>query len=368
MFKNKITAIRVVLLVLALAVVAVIVASIMTFSAGDDDEKVKIGCVLIGDTNDRGWNQSHIEGLRVAAGRLDCDLFYSKNVPEEKEACEKAVNSLLADGCSIIFLTSYGYGEISKDIARANPNVAFFTISNSDDVRNMTTYFARLYQIRYLTGLVAGITTRSGKIGYVASMENSEVNRDINAFALGVRKVNPDAKVVVSFTGSWNDEEKERECARNLIDYGADIITYHEDIDYATKEADSLGVYTIGYNVIYGKYSDKLLTAALFDWDEIYENVITEFLKGKSSFSGGHWEGINDGAIRLSDFSSHVPEEAKRVVEEETNRLNAYWDIFSDRIIDNKGNVRCNNGERLSDDELLYHMDWFVEGVEFYGK
>jgi basic membrane protein A len=124
-------------------------------------------------------------------------------------------------------LTSFGYGTYLDKLSARYPNVAFFCISGHGKAKNSTSYFARLYQVRYLAGIVAGAATKTGVLGYVAAMPNAQTNRGINAYAMGMRKVNPQAKLVVRFTGSWDDEKAQRDSVSRLAAAGADVITYH---------------------------------------------------------------------------------------------------------------------------------------------
>jgi len=115
---------------------------------------------------------------------------------------------------------------------------------------NAGIYFARMYEGRFLAGMVAGAMTRTDKIGYAAAIPTSEVVRGIDAFAKGVASVNSDAKVYVEWIGEWYNPPKEKEVTLSLIDKGCDVITHHSD-SYAPAEAsEEKGVYFISYHSI----------------------------------------------------------------------------------------------------------------------
>ncbi len=353
-------------LLLAAFVILLLIGVIQSFRLPEINRTVTVGGVFIGDRDDRGWNQSHYSGLLSACNAYDCDFLVKDSVPEEEEAVIEAVDSLVADGCNVIYLTSYGYGAYVDKVAERYPRVAFFSIHTESKAKNSTTYFARLYQVRYLSGIIAGVQSRTGVVGYVAAMSNSETNRGINAYALGLRKANPKARLIVRFTGEWVNEPVERESVALLQAKGADLITYHQDRPYVLQEAEERGLYSIGFGSLYEHYSDRCLTAALYDWKVIYGKVLGDYLSGRANFSDGYWLGLEENAVKLKTLSPLVSEQALVLTAVEKQRLMKENGVFSDEIHDNQGKLRCVKGERIKDTELFSAMDWFVEGVEIY--
>ncbi|MBR3456702.1 MAG: BMP family ABC transporter substrate-binding protein, partial [Selenomonadaceae bacterium] len=293
-------------------------------------------------------------------------LVVREKVPEEGDACRDAVEGMIREGASVIYLTSFGYGNYVDEIAAEHPRVAFFCVSGQGTAKNCTSYFARLYQARYLSGIVAGAASRTGVLGYVASMPNSHTNRGINAYAMGIRLANPNAKLMVRFTGSWNDEEEERKSVALLADRGADVISYHADRPYAIREAEALGLFSIGYGDLYEEYSDRFLTSVVYDWKVVYEEVLGDYASGRANLSRGYWLDMSQGSVRLHKPSPLVASQTADLVNEERLRIMTNQDVFSGKIYDNEGRLRCEDGERISDRQLFNDMDWFVEGVEIY--
>lgn len=358
------------LLLVVLTVIALIVV-IRSFRLPEADRRVMVGCILYGAKDDIGWNESHYNGLLAAceANSEDhpCTLVVRDNVPEEdKNASLAAVDELVRKGCNIIFMPSFGYGQYMDEIAKQYPRVAFFGISGKGEAKNCTSYFARLYQARYLTGVVAGFESRTGVLGYVAGMPNTQTIRGINAYALGMRFANPKARLIVRFTGSWDDEDAERESVTLLEAEGADVIAYHEDKPYAVREAEARGLFSIGYDAVREDYSPRFLTAALYKWEVLYGKVLSEYLKGRMNFSSRYWLGWAENAVDMAPMSAVVQPRTVSAVEWEKGRFLTDWDVFSGLIHDNEGRVRCEPGERISDEELFMGMNWFVEGVEIY--
>lgn len=362
-------------LLLVMITVFILIVVIESFQIAEPKRHVTVGCVLVGEQADGGWNESHYKGLSDACDNNEdypCVLVVRDNVPEEEQALLAAVDDLVRDGCNVVFLTSFGYGRYMDDVAKKYSKVAFFGVSGKGEARNSTSYFARLYQVRYLTGIIAGYQSRTGVLGYVAAMPNPQSIRGINAYALGMRLANPKAKLIVRFTGSWNDESAERESVALLQAEGADVIAYHADKPNAIKEAEARGLFSVGYDAVRENYSARFLTAALYDWEVVYKKVLGDYLSGRTNFSSGYWLGVvNENgvyidAVKLHPLSPAVSERAAAVMRWEKVRMTTDWDVFSGQIYDNEGGLRCGRGEQISDEELFLRMNWFVEGVEIY--
>lgn len=352
------------------SVVGIILVVIIVFIATTGMKKApvpKIGFVMTGSTEDGGWNGMHYQGVEWACNELETELLIKENVLEGTGACEQAIRELASEGASMIILTSYAYPMEVKEVIAEYPEISFYTTSAEYNADNVTSYFGRMYQVRYLAGMIAGLQTQNNQIGYVAAMENIEVNRGINAFALGVKRVNPQATIHVVWTGDWDNQEKEERAAKVLIDeFGVDLLTYHQNQHYVAKAADAAGIYSIGYNEVVEGLSEKYLTAAVFDWNAFYYEIIREYCQGRANSVKMHWFGIDKSVIRLSDFSTAVSEETKRIVEEERQQLLDGKAVFSGEIYDNQGILRCAEGENISDSILLEKMDWYVDGVSIY--
>ncbi len=351
--------------VLVGAVIIALVVVIRSFRLPETVRQVTIGCVLVGPKEDRGWNESHYNGLLHACQTHSCILKVRDSVKEAKQDVYTAVSELVGEGANVVYLTSYGYGNFANDIAQKYPGVAVFAISGEGTAKNFTTYFVRLYQMRYLAGVIAGATSRTGVLGYVTAMPNPQLNRNLNAYAMGMRVANPEAKLLVCFTGSWDDEEAERESVARLQEAGADVIAYQEGKAYAVQEAERRGLFSIGFSNVDAQYSDRFLTATLYDWDVVYEKVLGDYLSGRTHFSDGYWLGMEDNAVKLYRLSPLVSEKAVYLTSIAKQHIIDYG-IFSGVIYDNRGTLRCGEGERVGDYELFTGMDWFVEGVEIY--
>lgn len=358
------------IIVVALIIIAGIVAGILLINANSEEnnennQSVKVGLILIGEKDDGSWCQSHYEALAKITKTSNIELICKNNVPED-EMCSTAIEELINEGCEIIVCGSFGYGEYALKAAKEHPEVYFLHATGVEQDKNLTTYFGRIYQMRYLSGIVAGLQTKSNSIGYVAAFPISEVNRGINAFTLGVRFVNPEAKVYVNFCNSWNSDEAARASSELLYREHPDIdvIAMHTDSMAVCEFAEEHNIWSIGYNIDnYDKFPGTYLTAPIWRWEKYYEPMIQECMQGKFQ-SGRFWAGIETGVVDLAPLSVNVKDGIAEVVKEERKHLENFdYDVFFGPIKDTEGIIRVAEGECMTDDMLLNAFDWYVDGV-----
>jgi len=365
---NKTSDGRKLIVAAAVCVLLAIVVVILLFGT-EEKTGTKIGFIMTGSVEEHGWNGMHYDGVKAACDKLGTAPLVRENVQEFSGECIEAIRELAEEGAGMIILSSYGYSEEAREVVKEYPQIVFYVNSAEYHDVNMTSYFARLYQARYLAGIVAGMKTASGKIGYVAAMENNEVNRGINAFVLGVKRVNPNAEVVVNWTGEWDNEEKEKQAAYVLIkEEQADVLTYHQNQANVVEVAEAEGVYSIGYHIPPEARSDKNLTTVECNWDLIYGEIIRAYLVGKGNVKDNYWIGLEADAVGLSPYSEEVTEAIMQEVEQAKREILSGWDVFSGAITDTDGVLRCGEKETISDEVILEQFDWFVEGVRIYEK
>ena len=351
--------------ILLLVIVGILVINERKVDTDVTRERTMVGVVMNGTRDDRSWSQAHYEGMEKCAGKLNLAVEYRESVPKDESSMD-VMEKLIEDGCKIIICDSYSYEEWEMNVANKHPDIYFLHASGTMQNKNLATFFGRMYQIRYLCGIVAGMQTETNEIGYVAAFPIDEVNRGINAFTLGVRSVNPDAKVYVSWSQTWEDDEPMAEATERLLEgRNIDVVTTHSDSLKAIDIADERGLWTIGYNYDNSaEYGDNYLTAAVWDWGEFYEARILECLQGR--FQGvNYWEGMETGIVKLTDLSPKVKAGTAEAVKKATERLTeGVFDVFYGPIYDNEGRLRVKEGENLSDKTMIYGFKWYVEGVE----
>ena len=326
-----------------------------------------MGLMLQGAFADKGWNHRNYEGAAAAAEELGISLDSRENIAAGSADSRQVIRTMEGAGKKLLFLGSADYAG-DMDMMRREGSKMVFAIPALEQPPDSgcIPYFLRLYQGEYLSGVLAGMRTRSGKIGYVASMPIPETVRGINAFALGVRRVNPGAQVVVYWMGSWDDAAAEKQGTSLLIEKaGVDIVNSHQDRANVQQEAARHGVDSIAYQEPMEDSDGHAIAVLVCDWSAVYRRIMQDYQQGQ--LQPLYWEGIQDGAINLTDFSGRVTEEEKQTVSKAKQEIREGFTIFSGELRDQQGIVRCAKDESLSDNTLI-HMDWFVEGVRFYEK
>lgn len=327
-------------------------------------EKVKAAFVYVSPVGDAGWTTAHDRARKATEKELGAFLTtaYSESVPEGAQA-EQVIERYARQGYNLIFTTSFGHMDPTLNVAKKFPNVIFMHCSGFKTLPNMGTYFGRMYQARYLSGIVAGKITKTNTLGYVAAHPIPEVIRGINAFALGVRSVNPQARVHVVWTQSWYDPPKEREAAEALLDKGADVIAQHQDTPAAQQAAERRGRWSVGYNTDMSAFAPRAhLTAPIWRWEKIYIDVVKQVRDGTWK-SAQLWPGLETGVIDLAPMNPAVPAEVKAQVEKaKASILGKQWDVFTGPLRGQDGKVVLESGKRMSDADML-SMSYFLEGV-----
>ena len=351
--------------ILVIVVVGIFFINVNQAETDVTKEKTKVGFLLNGIYSDASYGQSHYEGIEKVAKTLNLEVLYRENVPETEE-CTKIIEELIEEeGCEIIICNSFRFGEWELKAAEKHPEVYFFHAAGVQTAHNLSTYFGRMYQVRYLSGIVAGLQTETNEIGYVAAFPISEVNRGINAFTLGVKKVNPEATVYVKWSNSWMDDGLTNKSAMNLLsNHNIDVIAMHTDSLAVLELAEESGIWSIGYNMDNSeKFPNTFLTAPVWKWENFYEPHILECLQGKF-VSRAYWEGIENGIVTLAPFTNNVKEGIAPIIKEEQKALESMMvDVFYGPIVDQNGIVRVQEGESMTDDVMLNQFDWYVEGV-----
>ncbi len=344
---------------MSLTILALCVGFVWTSSA---QEKLRAAFVYVGPIGDGGWTYAHNDG-RKALEKMGVETAYVESVPEGAEA-EKIITRFAAEGYDLVFTTSYGFMDPTIEVAKKFPKVVFGHCSGYKRAKNVFTYFGRMYQPKYLAGMIAGKMSKTGKIGFVAPHPIPEVIRHINAFTLGVRSVKPSAAVHVVWTGAWFDPGKERDAAVALMDAGCDIIATGADSPASMQAAEKRGFYSFGYDSDGRAFAPKsFLTAPIWDWSVIYNDIVKKMREGFTDWENlDYWDGLESGVVKLAPLSDLVPDDVRKLVEARTEELKKDDNIFVGPIKDQSGAIKVKDSVKLTDAELLSMM-WFVEGV-----
>ena len=339
-----------------------------TYISKDD---MKVGVLYISDPSEgSGYSYTHdlgIQGMQENLG-LNSDQIERKIVDDsDAAATEKAIKECIDDGCRIIFTTSWGYMETTSEMAEQYPDVYFSHgtgyLSNG---KNFNNYFGRIYQARYLSGIVAGMNTKSNKIGYVAAQDssNSEVTGGIDAFAIGVESVNPDAKIYVVVTNSWYDPDKEKAASEQLLDMGCDVMAQHCDTAYPQTLAQDHGVYGIGYNSDMSKETpDSCLTSVIWNWSAYYTSAVKSVMNGTWDGSN-YYGGMAEGLVGITDLASFAADGTQEKVDKATAAiLSGENNVFDGVLETNTGDTIGSEGSTLDDATITGGINWYYRNV-----
>lgn len=331
-------------------------------AASGSAKDLNVGFVYVSPIGDAGWSYSHDIGRKAIDELPGVSTSFVEAVPEGPDA-ERVIQNMARKNYDIIFATSFGYMDPMLKVAKEFPKTIFMHCSGFKMADNMGNYFGRMYQARYLSGIVAGGMTKSKTIGYVAAFPIPEVIRGINAFTLGVQSVNPEATVRVVWTKTWYDPAREKEAAKSLLDVNADVIAQHQDSPGPQEAAQEKGVFSIGYNTDMTKFAPKShLTAPIWNWAPFYESVVESVQKGTWKAKSS-WPGMETGIVDLAPFGPMVPQDLKgKVMAAKADIISGKLKVFTGPVKDQKGAEKIAAGTVPADKDLL-SMTWFVQGV-----
>ena len=351
-------------------------ASPATTGATGDPLPLVVGFIYVGSKDDFGYNQAHAEGAAAIATLPGIKLVEQASVPETNEVQEAMRSMIDQDSAKVLFPTSFGYFDPHiLAIAKQYPDVQFFhaggLFQEGVHPKNIGSYFGYIAQAQYVAGVVAGLTTKTNKLGFIAAKPIPQVLLNINAFTLGARSVNPKVTTQVVFTGDWSEPVKEAQAANSMADQGVDVLTCHVDSPKIVIEtAEKRGIFSSGYHASQAKLAPKgYLTGAEWDWANIYTQFVKEIQAGKTLMNGGIPHivrgGFKEGFIKMSDYGSAVSEKAKKEADAvKANFVDGTMIIYKGPIKDNTGKVRIPAGKSLLPTDIaLEKIDWLVEGV-----
>lgn len=340
-------------------------------AAGIAKEDIKVGVLYISDPAEgSGYSYTHdlgIQGMQENLG-LSSDQIVRKIVDDsDAQATEASIRECIDEGCNVIFSTSWGYMETTAAMAEEYPDIYFsHGTGYMSNGKNFNNYFGRIYQARYLSGIVAGMNTKSNLIGYVAAQDssNSEVTGGIDAFAIGVASVNPDAKINVIITNSWYDPEKEEAASRQLLDMGCDVMAQHCDTAYPQTLAQERGVYGIGYNSDMSKETpDSCLTSVIWNWSAYYTSAVKSIIDGSWDGSN-YYGGMAEGLVGITNLASFAAEGTQEKVDEATAAiLSGQSNVFDGVMTTNTGETIGQEGSTLDDATITGGINWYYQNV-----
>lgn len=352
------------LLIMTLSLIMLSLAMLVSPAAfGAQPAPLKIAFVYDGPVGDGGWTDAHELARKTIAARFGdrVQTGYVENV--SPAAAEQVLRKLARDGNRLIFGTTYGYTDAMLKVAKEFPDVKFEHATGDHRAPNLAVYDARTYEGAWLAGVVAGKVSRSGKLGFVASVPIPEVIRNIDAFTLGARSVNPAATTRVAWVNAWIDPPRERAAALQLIAQGVDVLIQNTDSPAVLQAAQEKGVHAFGWDSDMSRYgADEQLASAIIDWAPYYGKVVDDVLQGRWK-PDAVWWGARQDVVRLGSPNPALAQDLILLIGERTHALKSgAVQPFQGPIRDQAGDVVLPAGAAL-DEQRLKALHFLVDGV-----
>ena len=335
---------------------------------GKDVSDLVIAEIHYSVVEDGGWAQAMHQGVIEACNNLgintETNLLTMENIAEEDTALvEATIDTLAENGADVIFGCSAGYATIFAEVQPKYPDVIFAQQGN-DVYDNIVEMQIRGYEGEFLAGYLCALMNEgSDLLGFEASMDEASVRTALNAYALGAKYANPNAKVQVIWADSWYDLDIEAANAEALINNGIKYMGMEASSPAVPQKCEEKDAYCIGYNIDMEANAPKaVLTSFCWNWTPIFEDIIKKTADGTIKISDNYYEGGE--CSRLAPFNNDlVPAE----IQQKVNDLKAKMQsgevvVYAGELKDDKGNVLVAAGETMPDEQILA-QEFFVENV-----
>lgn len=335
-------------------------------------EKLKIGFAHSSNSKTSSWVYSHELGRKHLEHTLSdgVETVTVSDLPESSDAVP-ILQKMVDDGCNIIFTTSPALLKPTLKVAMDNPGCNFLNCSFLHSFKHVNTYFGRIHEPRFLSGIIAGAMSRTSKLGYVAPIPEVDILSGINAFTLGARMVNPGAELNIKWLELIGEEIDTAQATRELAELGIDIICHHNTL-VDRSFSKEYGVYTIKENADGNYEPENYLAVPIWNWGIFYEKYIRSIQAGGTRLGVGnldvgrvrnYWWGLDSGLLDFFYAKSKVPPETSRLIELiKTAFISRSFNVFEGPIYDNKGELIVGEGDELLREAIL-SMDWLVNGI-----
>ncbi len=334
-------------------------------------DKLVVGVIYVGPRDDYGYNQAQAQAAAAIKKMPGIAIVEQEKVPETTDVQKTMASMIEQDGAALLFPTSFGYFDPHiLRVAEKYPKIRFAHCgglwTEGKHPKNVGSYFGYIDECQYLNGVVAGHTTKSKKLGFIAAKPIPQVLRNINAFTLGARTVDPKITTQLIITGDWSLPVKEAEAANSLIDQSIDVVTCHVDSPKVIVEtAERRGIYVCGYHANQATLAPKgYLTGAEWNWLTPYTMHVKDAQAGKPmvNFLRG---GLKEGFVKPSAYGKAVSEAARKNADAMKARMTkGDFVIFKGPVKDNTGKTVIDTGvAQKQTDVVLEQMNYLVEGV-----
>jgi basic membrane protein A and related proteins len=330
---------------------------------------MKVGFVYISPLPGSAWSEAWDATRKGLEKKFGAETTVVQPIEENTEVVG-VLQGLIREGNELIFATALGYQPYVEQVAEENPEVDFVVtgpwLQETELPPNVSAVYANLWEVRYLTGMVAGAMTKSNTLGFVSAFSVSSVVAGINGFELGAKATNPEAKTKVVFTSAWYNPPQNTQAAETLAKAGADVIAKHQDDTGAIIGAEQSGAWAIGSEYDTSSQNPKaFLTGSVYNWEpyaiEKYEQA------EKGTFKNDEVNGdLKSGMVELAPLNSAVPASVKKEVEKAEAEMKAgKLFVFEGPLKSNTGEEVLKSGEAWKTPAEVYeNSEFLVEGIE----
>ncbi len=350
--------------VVAVILLAAIFISISQFGAEAWHGRQQIALVIPEKKEELGWNKSQYLAIKSVCDELNCDLILRENVLGDYDSCKNVLAELTKRGVNSVYFSN---GCHLYDVAKLEieyPKAAICTFESISALWTGGRYEVLSFEGSYLAGILAGLNTKTNKIGYVAPFMDPEINQGINAFTLGVQRVKPEAEVLLNWSGRWNNPSTEEQAVRNLKALNVDVLTYHQNGDTIPNSCERVGINFIAFNEVYPSHIHYLASIKI-DWKAIYDKLF--MYKNTYVANGAYAFGMIDNIVDF-EVSNKISTREKVLIDTAKWEIENGRMIFGGEIFDSTGNQRCAANETISFNSLYKNMNWLVRGVKIVGN
>ncbi len=332
--------------------IALLLVAVMVFSfaacgkkdGGETTADLKVGFIFLHDEQST-YDKNFMDAAKAACEAMGVEYAQKTQIPESKACYDAAVELIETDGCDIIFADSFGHESFLIDAAKKYPDVQFChatgTQAHTAGLDNFHNAFASIYEGRYLAGVAAGmklkqmidageITAAEAKMGYVGAFTFAEVMSGYTSFYLGAKSIVPEVTMDVKFTGSWYDEQKEKEAAKALISGGCVLISQHADSMGAPTACEQAGVPNVSYNgSTVAACPETFIVSSRIDWTPYFKYMIECVQKDEKIKTD--WTGtIETGSVVLTDINEKAaaPGTKEKIAEVKAKLLDGSLKVF----------------------------------------
>jgi basic membrane lipoprotein Med (substrate-binding protein (PBP1-ABC) superfamily) len=325
----------------------------------EEDAVISFGHV--GPISDEGWTFTHHQGMEAVKKAFPKAKYIEvQTIPYSADAT-RTFRQFVAQNSSIVIISSE-YGDLLSAVSDKAPEIAWLECNGHSVAPNRSWYYVKHWLPTYITGVAAGLMSKSGKLGYVGSLPVPSVYSGVNAFLMGARSVKPDATMQVILINSWFDPQAAAQAGTALIDNGCDFLFGIMDEAAYLQVAEKRGVPAVMWNTDVRRYGPKsYVSSIVVNWDDFYVGQVKARLDGT-------WKGDQKILLDLGHgvdrdaWGESVPEAARKAADDVRTKMLSGYSPFVGEIKDIKGTVRVPKGQQM-DDMALYNWDWPIEGV-----